>query len=473
MITPINREPVVSGKFYPSNSKKLKKDLHGYFAKYQKPEIYNDIYAVISPHAGYVFSGQVAASAFNQINPQTNYDNIFIIAPSHHASFNGASIYNIGNYITPLGEVEVNTKIADALINKNPLLSFYDQAHKNEHSLEVQLPFIQYWLKKPFKLVPIIVGTQNSESLKEISECLKPWFNKKNLFIISTDFSHFPNYNDAINADTRIGDAILQKKAKSVLNASIKNDKLCINNLSTSACGLSGILILMHLLENNTEIDIQKIEYENSGDSIYGDHDRVVGYMSFVAFSKPISNNSFDLNDKDKSLLLQIAKERIKQKLKLKNRTNILEKEISEALKEKCGAFVTIHNGNELRGCIGRFISGMHLYKLIQEMAVASAFHDSRFSAISAEEIDDITIEISVLSPLQKIDSIDEITIGKHGVYIKQGFSTGTLLPQVAVNNNWNVKEFLGYCSKNKAGIGWDGWKTADVFTYTANVFSD
>jgi len=470
----INREPVVSGKFYPSDPVKLKNDLQDFFDKTRKPKTYKNIVAVISPHAGYLFSGEVAASAFNQINPQADFENIFIIAPSHHASFNGASIYNIGNYNTPLGEVVVNTDIADKLISTNPLFNFYGNAHKFEHSLEVQLPFIQFWLKKPFKIVPIIVGTQNNQSLKNISESLKPWFNNKNLFVISSDFSHFPNYNDAAQADKRVGDAILQKNTNSVLNAVEKNDKLRINNLSTSACGLSGILILMHLLENNAEIGIEKIKQMNSGDSIYGDHDRVVGYMSFTAFTKPLNNSSsFELTENEKSMLLQIARNEIREKLKLKNKTDLLKQGISESLKEKCGAFVTIHNGNELRGCIGRFVSNEPLYKLIQEMAVSSAFHDHRFSAIDKNEIDDIKIEISVLSPLKKITDIDEIIIGKHGIYIKQGFNTGTLLPQVAVNNNWGVNEFLGYCSKHKAGIGWDGWKTAEIFTYTANVFSE
>jgi AmmeMemoRadiSam system protein B/AmmeMemoRadiSam system protein A len=466
-----DRKPVVSGKFYPSDTRELTKMLSKFFSEYPYSDGYN-IIAVISPHAGYVFSGNVAASAFSKINPDAEFDNVFVIAPSHHVAFNGASIYNIGNYITPLGKVEVNFETANELIEKGNYFGFYPDAHKYEHSLEVQLPFLQYHLKKPFKIVPIVVGTQDINILKSISKQLEPWVNKNNLFVISSDFSHFPDYKGAVESDGRMAKAIETKSVGSILHAVDENKKSNISNLATSACGLSGIIILTQMIEHNNDIKIKKILYENSGDTPYGDKDRVVGYLSFIAYRK--ISEEFLLSKKDKQQLLTIARGAIYSSLFDKRKDNNPNKsELSDILKSNCGVFVTLHKNNKLRGCIGRFNPDIPLYKLVAQMAKASAFNDTRFMPVTADEFNDIEIEISILSPLKKNLSPDEIEIGKHGIYIKQGFNSGTLLPQVAVENNWGVKTFLEYCSQYKAGIGKNGWKTAELYIYSAKVFSE
>ena len=143
------------------------------------------------------------------------------------------------------------------------------------------------------------------------------------------------------------------------------------------------------------------------------------------------------------------------------------------ALQKKAGAFVTLHTSGKLRGCIGRFDVDEPLYKIVQEMAIASATRDYRFAPVTAAELSEINIEISVLTPLRKIQSIDEIVLGKHGIYIKKGMQSGTFLPQVATDTKWSLEEFLGHCARDKAGIGWDGWKDAEIFIYEAIVFSE
>ncbi|MDA3893670.1 MAG: AmmeMemoRadiSam system protein B [Salinivirgaceae bacterium] len=468
----INRKPVVSGRFYSADPLELESSLKEYFDKADYPEKTNFVNAIISPHAGYVYSGEVAASAFAYIDPDFEYENVFVLAPSHQLSFKGASIYNIGNYETPLGEVAVNINLANKLLNQSSTFSFYNEAHKNEHSLEVQLPFLQYWLKKPFKLVPIVIGTQDLSVLKKLSDSLLPYFTNKNLFVISSDFSHFPNYNDAIIADTLISEAILTKDVKAVENAIKKNKKSGIKNLATSACGISGIYTLLYLLEDKPDIQFEKIKYLNSGDSHFGDHSRVVGYLSFIASTKSYVDE-FLLDDTDKEQLLSLARNAISSKLENNQNTELSSDNYSAKLHSNCGVFVSIHKKKELRGCVGRFISDDPLFELVQKMAISSAFYDTRFSPISINDLGDITIEISILSPLKEITNHEEIIIGKHGIYIKQGYKKGTLLPQVAVKNNWSVEEFLGYCSKHKTGIGWDGWKNAELYTYTAQIFKE
>ncbi len=144
----------------------------------------------------------------------------------------------------------------------------------------------------------------------------------------------------------------------------------------------------------------------------------------------------------------------------------------AESMKSPSGAFVTIKNQGKLRGCIGRITSDQELWKTIKSMAVA-ACNDNRFAPLEASEFEKIDIEISVLSPPQRIHSIEEVIIGRHGVIVKQGFNKGTLLPQVASEQGWDAEELLGYCSRDKAGIGWDGWRFAEVYTYEAEVFSE
>lgn len=176
-----------------------------------------------------------------------------------------------------------------------------------------------------------------------------------------------------------------------------------------------------------------------------------------------------ELNKSECEILLQIAKKAIVSKSSLTD--SWFDVESDSALNDLCGVFVSVYIDAKLRGCIGRFKSDKPLYKLVALMAFQSAFHDSRFEPIDAEELDSLEIELSVISPFRTITSIDEFELGKHGIYIKQGFNSGTFLPQVAEKTGWSAEEFFGHCSRDKAGIGWDGWKTAELQVYTADVF--
>jgi len=173
----------------------------------------------------------------------------------------------------------------------------------------------------------------------------------------------------------------------------------------------------------------------------------------------------------EKKTLIILAEKAIAEKIAPQNQGDEQKPDYTETLLSKSGAFVSLYINGELRGCIGTFSEEEALYKNVQNMAVSAAFGDSRFSSIQDNEFPKMELEISVLSPRQKITDPSEIVIGRHGIYIKLGSNRGTLLPQVAVTQNWTVEEFLGNCSKYKAGIGWNGWKAAEVFTYEAIVF--
>lgn len=183
--------------------------------------------------------------------------------------------------------------------------------------------------------------------------------------------------------------------------------------------------------------------------------------------------SGFELTKQERATLLMIARKTIEQWLEHANLYHVNPLSCSDNLKLDCGAFVTLHKNKQLRGCIGRFITNDPLYVTIQQMALSAAFHDHRFLPVINNELPDIDIEISVLTPLQRIDSIDDFILGKHGIYIRRGVNSGTFLPQVAIETGWTVDEFLGHCARDKAGIGWDGWKLAELYVYEALVFGE
>jgi AmmeMemoRadiSam system protein B/AmmeMemoRadiSam system protein A len=471
----VDRKPAVAGQFYSADPIRLRADLSTLFAA-AMPKQTENVIALISPHAGYVFSGEVAASSFNQIDPHKKYENIFILASSHRMSFDGASIYDQGNYITPLGTVKVNRELARKLVKENPVFTDKSDAHIWEHSLEVQLPFLQYKMKTEFHIVPIVLGTQSASVSKKIAEALKPYLNEKNLFVISSDFSHYPSYEDACLVDKLTADAITDNSPQHLLDVLGENDGKGLENLATSLCGWTSVLSLLYMTEGMANVNYKEIQYQNSGDSkLYGDKDRVVGYYSIVVEKEKLSGQtgSFSLEEKEKMVLLEIARETMESYVTTGKYFPVNEKVLTARLKEPYGAFVTLKKAGQLRGCIGRFEASGPLFETIQQMAVAASTQDTRFEPVSKDEFDEIDIEISVLTPLKRIYSIDEFVLGKHGIYMKKGYSSGTFLPQVALETGWTTEEFLGHCAKDKAHIGWDGWKDAELYVYEAYVFGE
>ena len=470
----VDRQPAVAGQFYPADKTELTGMLKELFGKATPSKGINKVLAVICPHAGYVYSGEVAASSFNQIDASKQYDNIFIIGSSHYVAFEGASIYDKGNFVTPLGTVAVNISLAKELIDRYTFFSDREDAHLREHCIEVQVPFLQYCMNKKFKIVPIVLGTQTPEMCKNIAAALRQYLSPRNLFVISTDFSHYPPYEYAATVDSATGNAILSNSPMNLLKTMDSNARLGVPNLATSLCGWTSVLTLLYMTENNSSISLIPIVYKNSGDSQAGDKSRVVGYYSIIVASKPRKERAeFDLSTKDKDDLLSIARTAIEHYVAKSSIPEIDTENLSPNVKQPCGAFVTLHENNQLRGCIGRFEPNEPLYRIVQQMAIAAATQDYRFPPVRTEELKKIDLEISVLTPLRKINSIDEIELGKHGIYIKKGMQSGTFLPEVATETHWTKEEFLGHCAQEKAGIGWDGWKDSDIYVYEALVFHE
>ncbi|HET7732669.1 MAG TPA: AmmeMemoRadiSam system protein B [Paludibacter sp.] len=466
----IDRKPAVAGQFYPADKDKLQHEVQ-HLLQSAEPKQCNQVRAIICPHAGYVYSGEIAASAFNQIDADANYKRIFLIASSHRDTFNNGAVYCMGNYLMPYGEVQVDTGFCKSLVEQFPD-AFTDNPapHQNEHSLEVQLPFLHYALKTNYRIVPIIIGTFDPAVCKRIARALKPYLNSENLFIISSDFSHYPEYADARQVDAITKDAILSNNPEKLLDTLAANSKKHIPNLETSLCGWTSVLTLLYMTSQNDSLEFHAIKYRNSGDAKYiGERNQVVGYWSIAVSEK--ESEGFQLSVSDKEMLLDIARKTIEDHCHHQKKSDLKTYQFSETLETKCGAFVSLHKKGALRGCIGLISSDMPLYKVIQEMTISACANDHRFRPVEAEELPDIDIEISVLSPLRKIEDISEIELGKHGILIEKYHRTGLFLPQVATETGWTKEEFLGHCARDKAGLDWDEWKSANIHIFTATVF--
>ena len=456
--------------FYTGNPKELRQEVDGYLARHKGITTYNNVAALIVPHAGYYFSGNVAASAYMALDPKRTYKRIFLLGPSHHVWLNGASVNTEADYYaTPLGNVKVDRETALALTKADKVFTYKASAHSQEHCLEVQLPFLQCRFEKVPPIVPIIISTNDFEKLKRMAEVLKPYFNEEDLFIISSDFSHYPKYEDAYEVDARTGKAIETGDVEQFIATIEANAHSGKENLATSACGEFPIITMMLMLDGH--YDVKHLMYQNSGDIDDYDHSRVVGYHSFAFLRKQQSDKGFTLSEQDKQQLKEIALQSIKDALDGKDSRNSQPNPLNSKLNSKCGAFVSLHKHGRLRGCIGHFGEDYPLHEIVAEMARAAAFEDPRFSPVKREELADIDIEISVLTPMRRIKSLDEFELHRHGIYIRKGYRSGTFLPQVADEVDWTKEEFVGHCSQDKAGLGWDGWKNAELYVYEAIVF--
>ena len=468
---PMVRPATQANRFYTGNPTDLAEEVDGFLARHQDSPTYNHVAALIVPHAGYYFSGNVAASAYSTLDPQKEYKRLFLLGPSHHEWLDGASVNTKADYYaTPLGHVKVDNETTLRLTQADKVFTYKASAHAQEHCLEVQLPFLQRRLDKVPPIVPIIISTNDFEQLKRIAEVLKPYFNDENLFIISSDFSHYPTYEDACEVDAQTGKAIETGDVERFIAAIEANAHSGKRNLATSACGEFAIITLMLMLDG--QYDIKHLMYQNSGDIDDYDQSRVVGYHSFVFLRKHKAKEGFVLSDEDKQLLKEIALQSIKDELEGKTNSDFSPL-VSQhpVLNDKCGAFVSLHEFGHLRGCIGHFGEDIPLHEIVAEMARAAAFEDPRFSPVRREELENIDIEISVLTPMRRIQSLNEFELHRHGIYIRKGYRSGTFLPQVADEVDWTKEEFVDHCSQDKAGLGWNGWRNAELYVYEAIVF--
>jgi len=468
--TPKVRPPAVAGSFYPADPAELTKMVDGFLAKANQAPL--DAVALVAPHAGYEFAGQVAAYSYASLKGR-KIDRVVLIAPSHYEAFRFASVYDGSAYSTPLGQVPVDRAFAAKLASIEPLIRLSGLGHtpgpgKMEHSVEVHLPFLQRTLGQ-FQLVPIVMGDQSYELCRAVGVAVAKLVAGTNTLIIaSSDLSHFHTYDEDVKLDHKTLKAIEEWDYLSMS----RNFEQGI----WEACGGGPIIAAMIASERLGASQARVLKYANSGDVPSGDKSRVVGYGA-VAFLKNTGSAAaeapFSLTRQEKGELMRIARQSVETSVRDRKQYEPPAPS-SAALNQERGAFVTLNERGGLRGCIGYVAPIKPLYITVRDVARFAALQDTRFRPVAAGELGALEYEISVLSPMRHIMDIKEIVIGQHGLLIRKGGYEGVLLPQVPVEEKWDRAEFLQEIGL-KAGLPQRAWQDpeADLFRFTALVFGE
>ncbi len=463
------RPAVVSGMFYPGSRVELQSLVDSLISEVPHLDISGKPRAVISPHAGYIYSGRTAACGYKTLIGHS-YSTVIIIGPSHRAGFRGCAVYDRGAWLTPLGSAHVNTAIASELIEESELIFAGTSEHSAEHSIEVQLPFLQSVLED-FKIVPVEMGYVTEAIISELADALTKTIRGRDdiLIVASTDLSHYYPRKAASKLD-QYTISFIEKLSGDDLTRAVMSGE-------AQACG-GGPTAATLIACNKLGFDRSEIlKYDDSG-TASGDTSRVVGYVSAVIYKEESlgereidSGNTDYLSRDEQRTLIKIAKASIEAVL---SGNDIPAFDIPEGkLTEPGAAFVTLEKQHNLRGCIGYTEPIKSLHECVSDCAISAAFRDPRFPPLAPEEYPDITVEISVLTPLEPVDDVSEIVVGRDGLMISLHGRRGLLLPQVATENGWDREEFLANTCR-KAGLPENAWKEgAKIEKFSAFIFSE
>jgi len=470
------RKPAVAGQFYSSDPAALRREIERFIDEADPPVPENDIFALISPHAGYTYSGPTAAWGYSLLD-EGQFETVVVIAPCHVEHFRFASIYDGDAYETPLGLVEVDKELSIEIASHGDLVRIAPEGHgtgvreRGEHSLEVQIPFLQVALGD-FRIVPIVMGDQSADVVDGLGKALAEALAGRNVLIVaSTDLSHFHDDSSARKLDGEFISKLEAFDAAGLMRS--------IGTGKTEACGGGPSAVAMMAAAGLGGTGCTVLHYTNSGE-VSGDRGSVVGYVSAVitgirgSGSPSIHEGSIgdDVDRDTRIFLLRYARSVICEELGIE--TDEIEIPDSPLLKEKRGGFVTLKKNGRLRGCIGYIEAVKPLLDTIGEMALAAAFKDHRFDPVRRNEVDGLSIEISVLSPVRETKDPSEIEVGRHGIIISGGGRRGLLLPQVAVEYGWDRDTFLDQTCV-KAGLAPGAWRDASttIEIFSAEIFSE
>jgi len=458
------RQPAVAGQFYPSDAKTLTGMVDSMLATANVPSLPGRLVGIQVPHAGYPFSGPTAAHAFKLLQGMDSVT-VVVLGTSHHAMIDKAAMYAHGSWRTPLGDVAIDEPLAKAILAQDKFLADMPDAHAQEHSIEVEVPFLQRTLRS-FKIVPIMLLQPTFEQCERVGKAIARAAKGKNVLLVaSSDLYHGESYDEANRVDS-VTVGLMSKFDPRAFHAAYERNE-------AQACGgnaITAMMVAAHEMGADTAVVLAQT---NSNDVTGERGGYVVGYsaVAFVASGKK-SEDSSDLTEREQKSLLRIARGTLETYIRTGKTPEA--KPLTPRLSEKRGAFVTLHERGELRGCIGYVEAVKPLYQAVSDMAVAASTEDPRFPPVGTEELDKIDIEITVLSPLRPLPSPDSVVVGKHGLVIRKGFRSGLLLPQVPVEQGWNGDQFLANTCL-KAGLPPNAYKEKDaqLFSFTGQVFGE
>jgi len=476
------RPPAVAGQFYPQDAAKLEAAVKAFLSDAVPARGEHPI-ALVLPHAGYVYSGQIAADGWRQAAGQA-YDLVVLLGTNHTTpGFSGVSVYPGAGFRTPLGVAEVDTATVSALLARGGAIRADTRVHEREHSIEVQVPFAQVVLPG-VKILPVIVGTEDPLLLARFVQALaRVLAGRHALIVASSDLSHYPDDEGSIAADRAVLDAMARMDAAGMQQVAAAQLRAGHRGLETCACGEGAIMVAMEAARALGARRGIVLSRANSSDVPVGDPARVVGYgaVMFVPGRGETETAALDLpaaaaadaalGPDDQKALLRLARRTLERWFA--TGTVPLPRGFSPAARRKQGAFVTLYARGELRGCIGHMAEDRPLPQNVGAMALAAATEDPRFPPLKAAELEDIEIEISVLTPLERVAGPEAVVVGRDGVQIRKDGRTAVFLPQVAIEQGWDRDALLeNLCLK--AGLTKDAWKSgAEFWTFRSSHFRE
>ena len=478
------RPSVLAGHWYPSDKNELSALTTGLIARSEPGTFDQKPLIVILPHAGYSYSGAVAAAGYRALSSFTP-GCVFIIGPSHRESFEGCAVNTVDFYETPLGKVKVARDIT-VKMSGEPHFSSLNAVFAKEHCIEIQLPFLQTIygkrLENEIPIVPILTGDVHPTLIPSLAGTIAKYLSaaKDPLLIISSDFTH---YGPRFGYLPFPANGELKKRLEALdggaIDCILKKNTACFSKYASKTeitiCGRNPIQIALSLPLKLGKTSL--VKYDTSC-NITGECEDSVSYAALLIGQD--NNPSLSLNsvsivipEKDRRYLLQLARNNIRSHLVSHKALSVTESSVPLSCRENHGVFVTLKKNGQLRGCIGTIHGLRPLWQGIIDNSYHAAFSDPRFTPIQAQDLGALQIEISVLTEPRVIASPGEIVIGRDGIIIEMDGHRGLLLPQVATEFGWSVEEFLMHACI-KAGLPGDAWRTgAVIYVFQALVFAE
>lgn len=476
MISPI------AGQWYSGHAGSLRseiEDLRKGLALVRRGQIC----AVVVPHAGYRYSGAIAAGVYQRLDHH-QYERVVVLGPSHYCALkNKISIPDATHYETPLGLISADVSFIKKL-QSLPFITSESEAHAREHSDQIQLPLIQACLSPALPVVCMVCGQFDANKILGTAAALRTLMDDKTLLVVSSDFTHyganfgFVPFNKDVQHNIEMLDAGIFDL---FVNKDLAGFMEKLNQTGATVCGRDPLSLLLAMMPEDAVVE--RTAYQTSGQML-SDNRHSVSYLGALvtgrwsAAAPPASVFAIDqpLSDEAGRTLLSLARTTIIRALTtghksvgfLADKPALLEVEM-DAFR---GGFVTLKLNGDLRGCIGEIFPSREIWKVIREQAYNAAFQDPRFTPLTSAEADELAVEISVLSQPRAVSSPTEIEIGRHGIVLNKHGLSAVFLPQVAPEQGWSLDEALAHLSV-KAGLPPDAWKKGATFlVFEAQIFA-
>lgn len=496
------RPSVLAGTWYDADPQKLGATVDRYLAEADDSTPGADVVGLVAPHAGYAYSGRCAAYAYKTVAGRT-VRRVILLGPSHTTRFRGLALPASAFFETPLGRVEVD-RAAVRFLEGQPLFSRLAAPHEQEHSLEIQLPFLQRTLAPGFTVLPLVAGEMERADYDKAAEALRKLCDEETLVVVSTDFTHYGASFGYVpfTGDVKARLAELDGGAvEEILELDLDGFLDYHRKTGITICGYRPLAMMISLFGrgwDRGEISVDNLYYTTSGEGT-GDWSHVVSYQAMAVrcavpeaeqppadagdeedgAAPDVEDDETDvpaaeLNQAEQEILLGLARETLRLHVREGRRPPAERGDsLPPILSAPRGAFVTLHKRCRLRGCIGYIQARKPLWETVVENTINAASSDPRFPPVAAEELKELDIEISVLSPLAKLPGPEAVEVGRHGLYIVKGFYSGLLLPQVPVEQGWDRTAYLeNLCLK--AGLERDAYRRgAELYGFTAQVFGE